>query len=125
MNSFTYKDTAIIESEFDFSRSDKGLKFSGEVFLSTTISIPKNLENNRTVILTLDLSMGSKESTLYLHVISRSFFEIEGLVNSETLHDDVQAECYPKAGEVLSEKIAELTRLHIGKPLNIPIPNKF
>ena len=57
MNSFTYKDTAIIESEFDFTRLDKGLRFSGEVLLSTTISIPKDPENNRTIILSLDITI--------------------------------------------------------------------
>lgn len=125
MNNFTYKNTAIVESEFDFSRIEKGIKYSGEVCLSTTISIPKDPESNRTVVLTLDLSLGSKEEKIQLHVMSRSFFEIEGDVNIDTLHDDVQEKCYPKAGEVLSEKIAELTRLHIGNPMNIPIPTQF
>ena len=125
MNNFAYKKTAIIESEFDFSRIDKGIKFSGDVCLSTTIAIPKEPKSNRTVVLTLDLSMGSKEDNLQLRVKSRSFFEIEGDVNIETLQNDAQEKCYPTASQELSRRIAELTLLHIGKPLNIPIPSKF
>lgn len=122
MNNFTYRETAILESQFDFSRLDKGLQFSGEVVLSATISTPQNPDQQKTVACTLDLSMGSEEDKMQLHVKSRSIFVLEGEINTDTLQDDAKAKCYPKAGEVLTERIAELTRLHIGKPLNIPIP---
>ena len=125
MNVFSYLNTAIIESQFDFSRIKESLQFSGEVMLSTTISIPKKPENNRIVVLTLDLSMGSNADKLQFRVKSRSFFEIENLDSPDTLRDDAQQLCYPKASEVLSEKIAEITQLHIGKAINIHIPQEY
>ena len=125
MNDFTHKNTAIIESEFDFSRVHNTIKFSGEVCLATTISIPKDPKNNKIVVLTLDLSMGSKEDEIQLHVKSRSFFEITKDVDIETLRDDVKEQCYPVASQELSQRIAELTSLHIGKPMNISIPSEF
>lgn len=125
MNNFAYKQTAIIASEFDFSRIEKDLKFSGDVCLSTTIAIPKDPDKNKTVILSLDLSMGTKEDKIQMHVQSRSFFEIEGNVVPDTLRQDAQELCYPKASAVLSEKIAELTHIHIGKAMKIAIPSKF
>lgn len=125
MNSFIYKDTIIMESQLDFSRFEKGTSFSSEVSLSATISIPRDPEKNRKVICTIDLTFGSPSDVINLHVKSRSFFEIDGAIDAETLQKDAQEKCYPKAGECLTEKIAELTRLHIGSPLNIPIPQTF
>lgn len=125
MNNFTYKETVILESQFDFSRLDKGLQFSGEVVLSTTIATPQNPDKQKAVACTLDLSMGADEDKIQLRVKSRSIFVLEGEVNIDTLQEDAKVKCYPKASEVLSERIAELTRLHIGKPLNISIPREF
>ncbi len=125
MNGFTYKDTIILESQFDFSRLEESISFSGEVILSATISVPNDLERNKIVLCTLDLSLGTDADKLKLHIKSRSAFEIDNLTAIETLQEDAKAQCTPKAGEVLAERIAELTRLHIGKPLNIPISEAF
>lgn len=125
MNNFAHKNTTIIESQFCFSRVDKEFNFSGEVVLSITIATPKNAESQKLVVCTLDLSMGSEEDQIQLRVKSRSVFELIGEVNPDTLQDDAKASCCPKAIDVLTEKIAELTRLHIGRPLTIPIPRNL
>lgn len=125
MNNFSYKTTAITQSQFDFSRVKESGSFSGDAFISATISVPKNPENDKKVVCNLDLSIGSEKDVLQLRVQSRSLFEIEGDVNPETLEEDAKNQCYPVASKELSERVARLTELHMGKPLRIPIPENI
>lgn len=125
MNHFVYQTTEIIQSQFDFSRIREKENFSGEAYVSVSISVPKNPESNRTVECNLDLSIGSEKDVLQLRVQSQSLFEIEGDITPETLEEDAKNQCYPLASRELSERVAGLTELHIGKPLRIPIPENI
>lgn len=125
MNSFAYKDTVIVESQLDFSRFLKTEHLEGEVSLSSTISIPKDPEKVRNVICSIDLSLGDSSDVIYLHVKSRSVFEITGAIDAKTLEADAQEKCFPQACDLITKKIAQLTQLHIGSPLNISIPSTF
>ena len=122
MNKFAYKSTNILESRFDFSKLQGTISFSGEVMLSSTIAVPKNVNAENRVICILDLSLGQEDDPIQIQVKSQSIFEIQELENEETLHADAKTICFPQAGKELSKRIEEITRLHIGKPISIPIP---
>lgn len=125
MNQFVHQTTEIIQSRFDFSRIREKEDFSGEAFVSVSISVPKNPESNRTVECSLDLSIGSEKDVLQLEVQSRSVFRLEGPVDPETLEEDAKNQCYPLASKELSDRVAGLTQLHMGKALHIPIPENI
>ena len=122
MNKFVYKNTNIIESQFNFNKLQESIAFDGEVMLSSTIAVPKNISENKIIVCILDLSLGHEDDPITLHVKSQSIFEIQELANKDELHKDAKEKCLPKAGQELSERIKEITRLHIGKPISIPIP---
>ena len=109
-------------SQFNFSRANEEFIFSGEAILSITIATPKNIERQKPVVCTLDSSMGSEEDKFQLHVISRSVFELTGTADLDTLQEDAKTSCCPIAIDVLTQKVAELTHIHIGRSLTIPIP---
>lgn len=122
MNKFAYKSTNILESRFDFSKLQGTISFSGEVMLSSTIAVPKNTNTENRVICILDLSLGQEADPIQMQVKSQSIFEIQELENEEALYADAKKICFPQAGKELSKRIEEITRLHIGKPISIPIP---
>lgn len=125
MNSFNYKKTVLLKSELKFSNIENEINYSGEITLSTTFAIPRDPNEKKIVVLTLDLSFGSENDSIQLNVVSRSFFEILECDSLGTLQDDVRTKCYPKASEELSERIAELTKLHVGRALKISIPREI
>jgi len=125
MNQFIYKNTVILKSHFDFSQFKSEQSFEGEVSQSTAVTVPKDVDTHKTVFCTIELSFGKKDDPVNFSIQARSFFEIDGDINMDTLKTDMKELCYPTAASELSEKIANLSRLHIGINLNIPIPEKL
>ena len=125
MNKFTHKKTVIKESRFDFSKLEAGINIKGEAMLSVSLAVPKNPETNRMIVCTLEVTLGEDTDRIKLYVASQSTFSIDGEICQATLHRDAEEQCYPEAGRIMKERIAEITRLHVGTPLNIPIPTEL
>lgn len=126
MNKFKHNKTIITESKIDFAKLDEGISFNGEVAISVTIAVPKEPEAKRMIICTIEITMGQKDvDNVSLHAISQSSFDIEGDIEKENLQKDAQVICYPEAARITKNRIADITRLHVGVPINVPIPQSL
>ena len=122
MNSFKYQDTAILKSELDFTRVKSLKEFSGDANLSTSVGIPNDLEKKKKIRCTVELMIGGDNDRIKIFLKTISIFEIQNIENAELLHKEAKLVCLPKAIEELSNKLAELTRIHVGTELRIPLP---
>lgn len=122
MNSFKYQNTAILKSELDFTRIKSLKEFSGDANLSTSVGVPKDLGKQKRIRCNVELLIGGDSERVKIFIKTSSIFEIDSIENVEHLHKDAKMFCLPKAIEELSKKLAELTRIHIGTELRIPIP---
>lgn len=122
MNSFKYQDTAILKSELDFTRVKTLKEFSGEANLSTSVGIPNDLEKQKKIRCAVELMIGGDNERIKIFLKTVSIFEIENIENADLLHKEAKLVCLPKAIEELSKKLAELTRIHVGTELRIPLP---
>lgn len=122
MNSFKYINTIIPQSEFDFSRLKGASEHKGEMTLAVTFGIPKDPSKTRKIICELDLTLGSENDNMLIHIKSQSRFDVLEPVNVDTLENDVQEYCYQYAIDELGKRVSEITKLQIGSPINIPIP---
>ena len=122
MNEFKYRETLILKSELDFTRLHGSNDFHGEATLSTSVGISKDLEKNRAVRCIAELEIGGEEKAIRIYIKTASVFDIQVLENTETLRQDANAICLQRTLDELSQKLAELTRLHIGKEIKILMP---
>ena len=123
MNRFKHINTTVLTSNLDFSKVEKPYTFKGNADLSVSVGIPKNLEENKRIRCEAMFKFGSEEETIKINMTSLSFFEIEAPIEEQTLREDANKICSRLAVEELAQKIARITELHVGKALNIPIPN--
>lgn len=122
MNTFDYVNTVISLSEFDFTRLSEISEYHGEMSLAVTFGTPKDITHNKKVFCELDFSVGSDTDTMFIHTKSRSMFELKEPVDVESLEIDMQEYCYRYAADELTKRISEITKIQIGRPINIPIP---
>ena len=80
------------------------------------------MEKNRAVRCIAELEIGGKEKAVRIYIKTASVFDIQVLEDAETLGQDANAICLQRTLDELSQKLAELTRLHIGKEIKIPMP---
>ena len=122
MIEFKYREKVILKSELDFTRLHGSNDFRGDANLSTSVGISRDLEKNRAVRCIAELEIGGKEKAVRIYIKTASVFDIQVLEDAETLGQDANAICLQRTLDELSQKLAELTRLHIGKEIKIPMP---
>lgn len=122
MNEFKYRETVILKSELDFTRLQGSNDFRGDANLSTSVGISKDLEKNKTVRCMAELEIGGEEKAIRIYIKTTSVFDIQVLEDTETLRQDANAICLQRTLDELSQKLADLTRLHIGKEIKIAMP---
>lgn len=122
MNSFRLISTAVVKSEMDFTRAKENSLFNGTVSLSTSTKTPKDATKHRNVYCSVTLSLGEEDDVLTIRMKTFSKFEIAELNDSGTLRKDAISYCSRQAVEEAFKKLEQLTELHVGKPLHIPLP---
>ena len=124
MNQFEHKETQIVKSMLDFSRVSDSFSFSNNASLSIAIAISRDLEHFPSLKSKAVFEFGSENDPISIYVEIVSVFNITHL-DKETLKEESETFCRPYIIDELRRKIAELTKLHIGTPLQIPIPNNL
>lgn len=122
MNAFRLINTAVVKSEMDFTRAKKDLVFNGFVSLSTSLKTPKDAAKHRNTYCFVTLSLGEENDILKIRMKTLSKFEIVELNDPSTLRKDSSNYCPRRAVEEALRKFEQLTELHIGHPLHIPLP---
>lgn len=122
MNTFQLDKTLIMKSELDFTRAYNSRPFSGSANISDATATPKDPDKHPNVICTAILDLGGSDESLSIHVETRSLFKITNVENKSALRADAEKFCRDIALKELSRVIGELTKLHTGNSMSIPIP---
>ena len=123
MNRFKHINTAIIKSDLDFSKLENHDVLNGNANLSVSVGTPKRLEENKQIRCKAEFSFEGEDNAVKINVNTVSFFEIEEPIEEQNLREDANKICGRLATVELAQKVARITELHIGKTLNIPIPD--
>ena len=122
MNNINYVKSNIIKSCFDFSRLDGKLQYSGSCNISVSAQPPKNERpNNKDFKCIASLSIGDDESTIKIEMAFGFLFHIDGDIDFDTLSDDIESICVPKILSQISDYFRELTKIHLGASLELPL----
>lgn len=125
MNKFKCLSTVITKSELDFTRIKNATSFNGDADLSVMVSVPKIIEAEKPIACTAKFTLGGDDEVVKIFVESMSRFKITEVIDPNTLNEDAKEVCRRITIEEMIKKIADLTKLHTGKPLNIPMPKEL
>lgn len=121
-NEFKLRDTRILKSIFDFSHLPEGYVFKGKISISSTIEVPKDVSTDKVVRCCETLTMGKEDGPFQILLKTITLFDITHIDSEDSLQTDATAICHPQALSVLADILHQLTKIHLGQPIDISIP---
>lgn len=120
MNTFDYKTTIMPDFHFGVL---PGKELQGEVSVSFSIGIAKNLENDKRVRCDTLVEMhnfNTKHTDIKFKAIS--IFDITSpQIDMDTLFDDAKEYCTPISIQMAGEKFSQISKFLIGQELNLQL----
>ena len=120
MNTFKLVNTLVLKSELDFRQMDEQQNFSQEVSINGSIATLESAERSTIILSEAELNTGGPDDAFFIYLQIRCIFGIEEVTDDKTLLGDAAAFCRPIVMKELNNRLAALTKLHIGKALRIP-----
>lgn len=94
--------------------------------VKATLSFPKSPQVGQKIRCMLDLTVGEEnETVLNIFVQLCVLFEIEQLDDEKELEKYAQDFCIKQSMEIMQDKLAQLTKLHSGVPLELPLTDNL
>lgn len=122
MNSFKLAEVQVVKSDIDLTKIKAKADNQGECSFKCSLGIPTDLAKGK-IRCIVEVIVGEGEPDgLKLYVKSICLFNLIGEIEQDTLRSDAEKECVTIALAETTRKIAELTKVLTGKPLNIPPP---
>lgn len=122
MSEIKYLTDRVTRSHIDLNEEFPEAQNAIDCKIQSSIMVPKEPEVGRKIKCLLDLTIGEEQKTApYIFIQLVVFFEIVEFSTAQELGNYAEDYCLKKSVDIMQSKVADLTKLHTGVPLEIPL----
>lgn len=122
MNEIKYLHNFIRKSSVEQNENQPQSNIPVNATVRASLSVPRNPQVGQKIRCIIDLTIGEEKVTMpYVFIQLHAFFEIVQFDTEKDLEAYAQDFCIKQTLNILQEKLASLTELHSGVPIQLPL----